>query len=137
MNTVASHVTGEGHRCRPRSSRVSAVPVIIVLTVPLQTTGALAALLLGAIPLASGRDAGAESRQQAGFVIVGRLPLGTVFTLFVVPIVYTLLATRKVIPSEGRAPLIQSLATVRRSIIDRLLTRRERRLAVASPLQIR
>jgi multidrug efflux pump len=39
--------------------------------------------------MASG--AGAESRQDIGWVIVGGLTLGTLFTLFVVPVVYTLM----------------------------------------------
>jgi multidrug efflux pump len=55
----------------------------------LMTTGAM---VLGAIPLALATGAGAESRQQIGWVIVGGLSLGTFFTLFVVPCVYTLLA---------------------------------------------
>ena len=58
----------------------------------LMTTGAM---VLGAIPLALGSGTGAESRQQIGWVIVGGLLLGTLFTLFVVPTVYTLLARRK------------------------------------------
>jgi len=57
----------------------------------LMTTGAM---VLGAIPLALATGAGAESRQQIGWVIVGGLLLGTFFTLFVVPTVYTLLARR-------------------------------------------
>ena len=40
---------------------------------------------LGAVPLALATGAGAESRQQIGWVIVGGLLLGTFFTLFVVP----------------------------------------------------
>ncbi len=59
----------------------------------LMTTGAM---VLGAIPLALARGAGAESRQQIGWVIVGGLLLGTFFTLFVVPTVYSLLARRRV-----------------------------------------
>ncbi|MBK8889076.1 MAG: efflux RND transporter permease subunit [Dechloromonas sp.] len=58
----------------------------------LMTTGAM---VLGAFPLALATGAGAESRQQIGWVIVGGLLLGTFFTLFVVPTVYTLLAARK------------------------------------------
>ncbi|CAL95751.1 efflux RND transporter permease subunit [Azoarcus olearius] len=58
----------------------------------LMTTGAM---VLGAIPLALATGAGAESRQQIGWVIVGGLSLGTFFTLFVVPTVYTLLARRE------------------------------------------
>jgi multidrug efflux pump len=59
----------------------------------LMTTGAM---VLGAVPLALATGAGAESRQQIGWVIVGGLLLGTFFTLFVVPTVYSLLAARKV-----------------------------------------
>ncbi len=58
----------------------------------LMTTGAM---VLGAVPLALAVGAGAESRQQIGWVIVGGLLLGTFFTLFVVPTVYTLLAAKK------------------------------------------
>jgi multidrug efflux pump len=36
--------------------------------------------------------AGAESRSQIGWVIVGGISFGTVFTLFVVPTAHTLLA---------------------------------------------
>jgi multidrug efflux pump len=56
------------------------------------TTGAM---VLGAVPLALAVGAGAESRQQIGWVIVGGLLLGTFLTLFVVPTVYSLLAARK------------------------------------------
>ncbi len=63
----------------------------------LMTTGAM---VLGALPLAFAHGAGAESRQQIGWVIVGGLLLGTFFTLFVVPTVYTLLARRKA-PAEA------------------------------------
>ena len=55
----------------------------------LMTTGAM---VLGSIPLALATGAGAESRQQIGWVIVGGLMLGTFFTLFIVPTAYTLLA---------------------------------------------
>ena len=62
----------------------------------MMTTGAM---VLGALPLALASGAGAESRQQIGWVIVGGMSLGTLLTLFVVPTVYTLLA-RKRIPGE-------------------------------------
>jgi multidrug efflux pump len=53
------------------------------------------AMVLGSVPLALATGAGAESRQQIGWVIVGGLLLGTFFTLFVVPTVYSLLARRQ------------------------------------------
>ena len=55
----------------------------------LMTTGAM---VLGALPLALAHGAGAESRIQIGWVIVGGLTFGTLLTLFVVPTAYTLLA---------------------------------------------
>ena len=66
----------------------------------LMTTGAM---VLGALPLALASGAGAESRQQIGWVIVGGMSIGTLLTIFVVPTVYTLLARRKV-PGEIVTP---------------------------------
>jgi len=54
----------------------------------LMTTGAM---VLGSLPLALATGAGAEARQPIGWVIVGGLLLGTLFTLFVVPTSYLLL----------------------------------------------
>ncbi|HEX7074081.1 MAG TPA: efflux RND transporter permease subunit [Hyphomicrobiaceae bacterium] len=54
----------------------------------LMTTGAM---VLGAVPLALATGAGAESRQQIGWVIAGGMTLGTILTLFVVPVVYMLI----------------------------------------------
>jgi multidrug efflux pump len=47
------------------------------------------ATVFGAIPLAIATGAGAESRQVIGWVIVGGLLVGTLFTLFVIPVAYT------------------------------------------------
>ncbi len=65
----------------------------------LMTTGAM---VLGAIPLAFAHGAGAESRTQIGWVIVGGMSLGTLLTVFVVPTMYTLFA-RKAIPGANNA----------------------------------
>ena len=54
-----------------------------------------AAMVLGAVPLALAHGAGAESRQQIGWVIVGGMTLGTLLTLFVLPVVYALLPERR------------------------------------------
>lgn len=59
----------------------------------LMTTGAM---VLGALPLAVAHGAGAESRQQIGWVIVGGMSLGTLLTVFVVPTMYSLFARRQV-----------------------------------------
>ncbi len=63
----------------------------------LMTTGAM---VLGVIPLAYASGAGAESRQQIGWVLVGGLTFGTILTLFVVPAAYTLIAA-KIKPSHS------------------------------------
>jgi multidrug efflux pump len=58
----------------------------------LMTTGAM---VLGSLPLALATGAGSEARQPIGWVIVGGLALGTVFTLFVIPVAYTLLVRER------------------------------------------
>ncbi len=68
----------------------------------LMTTGAM---VLGALPLAAATGAGAEARQQIGWSIVGGLLLGTLFTLYVIPTAYALLAGgRRAAAAGGRAP---------------------------------
>lgn len=64
----------------------------------MMTTGAM---VLGALPLALATGAGAESRRQIGWVIVGGMSLGTLLTIFVVPTMYTLLA-RKFAPGPNK-----------------------------------
>jgi len=64
----------------------------------LMTTGAM---VLGTVPLALSTGAGAESRQQIGWVLVGGLLLGTLLTLFVVPVAYTLIATARKKPGKS------------------------------------
>jgi multidrug efflux pump len=66
----------------------------------LMTTGAM---VLGAVPLALASAAGAEARQAIGWVIVGGLLVGTLFTLFVIPTAYLLLVRRR-----ARKPSLQS-----------------------------
>lgn len=50
------------------------------------------AMVFGAVPLAYSSGAGAETRAQIGLVIVGGMSVGTLFTLFVIPVVYTYLS---------------------------------------------
>ncbi|WID94184.1 efflux RND transporter permease subunit [Bosea vestrisii] len=58
----------------------------------LMTTGAM---VLGAVPLALAEGAGAESRSQIGWVIVGGMSFGTLLTLYVVPVAYSYMARSK------------------------------------------
>ena len=64
----------------------------------LMTTGAM---VLGAVPLAIATGAGAESRRQIGMVIVGGMSFGTLLTLLVVPVAYSLLARKAHIEAHG------------------------------------
>jgi multidrug efflux pump len=57
----------------------------------LMTTGSM---VLGALPLAISHGAGAESRNQIGWVIIGGMTVGTIFTLFVIPVIYALVRLR-------------------------------------------
>ena len=70
------------------------------------TTGAM---VLGAVPLALADGAGAESRRQIGWVIVGGMSLGTLLTIFVVPTMYALFA-RKNIPGANVAEVREAVA---------------------------
>ncbi len=72
----------------------------------LMTTGAM---VLGAVPLAMATGAGAESRIQIGWVIVGGMSLGTLLTVFVVPTMYTLFA-RKQVPGADKREAVEAVA---------------------------
>jgi multidrug efflux pump len=73
----------------------------------LMTTGAM---VLGVVPLLIASGAGAVSRFNMGLVIATGVAIGTLFTLFVVPAMYTLLAedhskreTGEALPADGHA----------------------------------
>jgi multidrug efflux pump len=51
-----------------------------------------AAMVLGVVPLITASGAGALSRFNMGLVIASGLSIGTLFTLFVVPAMYMILA---------------------------------------------
>ena len=55
-----------------------------------------ATMLLAAVPLALANGAGAHARNQLGWVILGGMSIGTLFTLFILPVVYTLIYYPKV-----------------------------------------
>lgn len=60
-----------------------------------------AAMVLGVVPLITASGAGAVSRFNMGLVIATGLSIGTLFTLFVVPVAYALIAHRG---EEANAP---------------------------------
>ena len=51
-----------------------------------------AAMVVGLVPLVIATGAGAASRFSIGVVVVAGMSIGTLFTLFVLPAVYTVLA---------------------------------------------
>ena len=51
-----------------------------------------AAMVLGVVPLVTASGAGAVGRFNMGLVIMTGLSIGTLFTIFVVPAMYMLLA---------------------------------------------
>jgi len=59
----------------------------------LMTTGAM---VLGSLPLALATGVGAASRSQIGWVVVGGLAIGTIFTLLITPVLYTLISKESI-----------------------------------------
>jgi multidrug efflux pump len=57
-----------------------------------------AAIVMAVIPLLIASGPGAVSRYHIGLVIVTGMSIGTVFTLFVLPVVYTYVAERRLVP---------------------------------------
>jgi len=62
-----------------------------------------AAMVLGVVPLIVASGAGAVSRFNMGLVIASGLAIGTMFTLFVVPAVYLLVAAEHARSAAGEA----------------------------------
>ena len=69
-------------RAIERAARVRLRPILM-------TT---AAMVVGLLPLVTAAGAGAASRFSIGVVVVAGMSIGTLFTLFVLPAVYTVLA---------------------------------------------
>lgn len=59
------------------------------------------AMVIGSIPLALANGAGAASRRQIGWAIVGGMSFGTLFTLFIVPLMYVLFSRFKKISKKN------------------------------------
>ncbi|OGA48406.1 MAG: multidrug transporter AcrB [Betaproteobacteria bacterium RIFCSPLOWO2_12_FULL_62_58] len=62
-----------------------------------------AATILGTVPLAVAAGAGAESRSAIGWVVVGGMTLGTLFTLYVIPTAYTFIVGERALIAEEDA----------------------------------
>ena len=73
-----------------RSKREAIIEAAAIRLRPILMT--TAAMVLGVVPLITASGAGALSRFNMGLVIASGLAIGTLFTLFVVPAVYMMLA---------------------------------------------
>ena len=97
----ANQLQEQGHNVRDAITEAATLRLRPIL----MTTGAT---VLGALPLAWATGAGAESREQIGWVIVGGMLFGTLMTLFVIPTVYSFLGKRSpVITEQDYAETIQ------------------------------
>ena len=83
-----------------RSARVRLRPILM-------TT---AAMVVGLVPLLIATGAGAASRFSIGVVVVAGMSVGTLFTLFVLPAVYTVLAKDHL--TAARSTRVREIAQV-------------------------
>lgn len=84
-----------------RSRREAVIEATAIRLRPILMT--TAAMVLGVVPLITASGAGAASRFNIGLVIASGLAIGTLFTLFVVPAFYILLAADHSRASDGEA----------------------------------
>jgi multidrug efflux pump len=87
-------------RAIERAARVRLRPILM-------TT---AAMVVGLIPLLTATGAGAASRFSIGIVVVAGMSIGTLFTLFVLPAVYTVLAKDHL--AAARSSRVREIAEV-------------------------
>jgi multidrug efflux pump len=95
-----------GNRLQEKGLERSAAVVdaaVLRLRPILMTT---AAMVLGAVPLVLAHGAGAESRMQIGWVIVGGMSFGTLLTLYVVPSVYAIMGRKHIDVQVAEAPTV-------------------------------
>jgi multidrug efflux pump len=85
MVDFANRMQAEGHAVRAAIEHAAGVRLRPIL----MTT---AAMVFGVMPLVFARGAGAEARFSIGLVIAAGMSIGTLFTLFVVPSFYILVA---------------------------------------------
>ena len=100
----ANHLQAEGRSKREAIELAAGIRLRPIL----MTT---AAMVLGVVPLITATGAGAVSRFQMGLIIASGLSIGTLFTLFVVPAVYMLLAADHSAPAAGGAHIPPAPAT--------------------------
>jgi multidrug efflux pump len=68
------------------------------------------ATVLGALPLALSSGAGSEARQAIGWVIVGGVSIGTLLTLFIIPVAYSLIVRKTPNVRDGSEDVAKATA---------------------------
>lgn len=84
----ANQLQAQGKKCQEAVIEAAAIRLRPIL----MTT---AAMVLGACPLVLAGGAGAASRSQMGWTIIGGMTFGTLLTLFVIPTMYVLIVREK------------------------------------------
>ena len=80
------------------SVKTSVIEAAVLRLRPILMT--TATMILAAIPLVLVHGPGAHARNQLGWVILGGMSIGTLFTLFILPVVYTLVYHSKSSPDK-------------------------------------
>jgi multidrug efflux pump len=99
-NTLQVRESLDRRRAIAQAARVRLRPILM-------TT---AAMVVGLVPLLIASGAGAASRFSIGIVVVAGMSVGTLFTLFVLPAVYTVLAKDHL--AAARSPRMREIAQV-------------------------
>ena len=85
MVEFADQLRGEGHSVKDAAKDAALIRARPIVMTVLSTA-------LGALPLILSSGAGAEARQSIGWVVFGGLAVAMVFTLFLTPVIYFLIA---------------------------------------------
>jgi multidrug efflux pump len=106
---LMTEFANELQRHRNLDKRSAIVEAAAVRLRPILMT--TAAMVVGLVPLLIASGAGAASRFSIGIVIVSGMSIGTLFTLFVLPTFYTLLATdHREVKREKRRKEIEAVS---------------------------
>ena len=98
-------------RLEGRSLRLATQEAAAIRLRPIAMT--LISTVVGAVPLIIASGAGAEARQSIGWVIFGGLGLAGLFTLFLTPVIYLLIAQFSKPQTQDLSRLREELAEAR------------------------
>jgi multidrug efflux pump subunit AcrB len=99
-NSILMVVFANDERIEGLDARAAALSAGTVRIRPVIMTAA--AMILGMLPMALGLGEGGEQNAPLGRAVIGGLLVATVSTLFVVPLVYSLLRTKPPVDHEER-----------------------------------